>query len=422
MRAARVLQKGGIYLNQKKQKQTAGQKSNLQKKCAAGLSLLRKKATPAALLRVGAALVLLVMFVVVLIALNRPTSGSTATAASKLSFVPARVTAVISDNALANDWSEGRRMGAQELEVELLSGAFKGTLLQGINYLSAYSNIDAREGTRVIVRLAFDENDEPYILAFTNYDRGLVLGIFVLVFAALLVIIGGKKGLMALLGLAFTLVCLWFLLIPLILRGVPPIPATVGFVSLTTVISLLFLTGFSKKTFCATLGCVGGVAAAGIFAAAVGAITPLGGFNMPEAEELVLRATEQSLSISGLLVSGILIASLGAVMDVAMSISSACSELHSLNPNLPSSAIFRSGMNIGRDAMGTMANTLILAFAGAALNMLILFRAYDYPLLQIINSDMMAIEILQGIAGSIGIVLTVPLVTFISAKILTRKH
>ena len=131
----------------------------------------------------------------------------------------------------------------------------------------------------------------------------------------------------------------------------------------------------------------------------------------------MLRASDQGLHISSLLVCGILIAALGAVMDVAMSIASSCHELHALNPELTTRQLFRSGMNIGRDAMGTMANTLILAFAGSALNMLILFQAYDYPFLQIINSDMMSIEILQGIAGSIGIILTVPLVAFISAHV-----
>lgn len=98
---------------------------------------------------------------------------------------------------------------------------------------------------------------------------------------------------------------------------------TVVLVALTTAASLLFLNGFSRKTLCATLGCIGGVAVAGIFAALCGSISPLNGFNLPEAEELVLRASDRGLKISGLFVSGILIASLGAVMDVAMSISSA---------------------------------------------------------------------------------------------------
>ena len=134
-----------------------------------------------------------------------------------------------------------------------------------------------------------------------------------------------------------------------------------------------------------------------------------------------MRASDRGLKISGLFVSGILIASLGAVMDVAMSISSACWELRELNPDLPSKALFRSGMNIGQDAMGTMANTLILAFAGSSLNTLLLFQIFDYPMIQIFNADSIAIEIIRGVAGTIGIILTVPLVALLSAEIMGPK-
>ena len=132
----------------------------------------------------------------------------------------------------------------------------------------------------------------------------------------------------------------------------------------------------------------------------------------------MLRATEYDLHVSGLFVSGILIASLGAVMDVAMSIASSCWELRELNPALPRAALFRSGMNIGRDAMGTMANTLILAFAGSSLNVLLLLQIYDYPFIQIFNTDAIATEMIRGVAGSIGIILTVPLVALLSAQLM----
>ena len=204
----------------------------------------------------------------------------------------------------------------------------------------------------------------------------------------------------------------------MILRGADPVWITILIVVLTTGASLLLLTGISKKTLCATLGCVGGVAAAGLFAALFCVISPLNGFNMSEAEELVLRSLDRDIHISGLFVSGILIASLGAVMDVAMSISSACWELRELNPALPRKALFRSGMNIGKDAMGTMANTLILAFSGSSLNLLLLCQIFDYPLIQIFNTDAIAIELIRGLAGSIGIILTVPLVALLASQMM----
>ena len=343
------------------------------------------------------------------------------TAAQKRLFAPAKVTAILADNAQPEPWSEGLRLGAQQLELEILQGPYKGAVLQAVNYLSAYANVDCRVGTRVIVRLDLDDAGNPYILSIPNYDRGTVLLAMVGVFALILVLIGGKKGVMALLGLAYTLAGVWFLLIPMVLRGAPPIPAAVAVAALTAAASLLLLTGFTRKTLCAGLGCICGVAAAGLFAWIVGKLTPISGFNMGEAEDLVLRAGEQPLEIRGLLISGILIASLGAVMDVAMSISSACSELLALDPKITAGRLFRSGMNIGRDAMGTMANTLILAFAGASFNLLLLFQVYGYPMIQIFNSDAMAIELIQSISGSVGILLTVPLVSLFAALLLTRS-
>lgn len=367
---------------------------------------------------VAAAAALLALLVLSALLLNGTQEQRELSAAQKRKFAAAKVTEVMEDNAEPDAWTEGRRLGQQYIRVKILTGEFKGSVMETVNYLNAYSNVDCREGTRIIVRLDLDDSGAPYIVSVPNYDRGLVFFGLLAVFILLLVLIGGKKGAMAVLGLGYTVACVWFVLVPLLLRGVPPIPATIGIVALTTAASLLLLTGFSKKTLCATLGCVGGVAAAGLFAAAAGALSPMNGFNMSEAEELVLRAYDSQLHISGLLVSGILIASLGAVMDVAMSIASACNELHEVNPALSRRELFRSGMNIGRDAMGTMANTLILAFAGASLNILILFQAYGFPAIQILNTDAIVIELIRGIAGSVGIILTVPLVSLLSARIL----
>ncbi len=137
---------------------------------------------------------------------------------------------------------------------------------------------------------------------------------------------------------------------------------------------------------------------------------------------MVIRASDSPLRISGLLISGILLAALGALMDTSMSIVSALHEVYEQNPAISKVQIFRSGMNIGRDAMGTMANTLILAFVGSAFNLLILFQIYEYPLIQILNSDMIVIEILQGIAGSVGIITTTPLVSLLCAGIFQWKQ
>ena len=359
------------------------------------------------------------LLVVAALLLNRPT-GDVATAASQLVFERAKVTAVLSDDAVADELnSEGRRIGTQELEIKLLTGAHKDEVLTLTNYMSALFNVDVSAGDRVIVRLITRE-DGSYYASMFNYDRGLALGIALLVFCAALALLGGKKGLRALLGLAFTLLSIWFLLIPGLIRGLPGVWLTIGICAATTAASLLLLGGFTRKTLCAVLGCVGGVTAAGLFALAVGAATPLNGFNMSEAENLLLYGAEKGLKISGLLVCGVLIAALGAVMDTSMNIASAVWELRGHNESLTARELFRSGMNIGRDAMGTMASTLILAFAGSALNMLILVQVYDIPFRQLVNTDFICIEVLQGVAGSMGILMTTPLCAALSAVIMAR--
>lgn len=342
-----------------------------------------------------------------------------ATKSSQLHFAKAKVTAVLEDNAIEDfENGEGRRVGTQELEILIRSGSHKDEILTTTNYLSALNNIDVEEGDRIIVRILTDE-DGSYYAAVYNYDRGFVLAFFLAAFVILLTALGGWKGVRALLGLVLTLVCVWFILIPAMIRGLPAVAMTVVIVGLTAAGALVLLNGFSRKTFAAVLGCFGGVLAAGLIASIVGWLTPLNGFNMDEAENLLIYGADKGLKISGLMVCGVLISAMGAVMDVALGIASAVSEVKLQNPSADEKSLRHSGMQVGRDAMGTMANTLILAFAGASLNMLILIQTYDVPFLQLINTDFFCLEIVQSVSGSFGILLTVPLVAWISSHLMS---
>ena len=355
------------------------------------------------------------------VALNQAAEDEVPTSASQMVYEKAEVTAILSDDAEADyENAEGRRVGTQELEIRILTGTHKDEIMSLTNYMSALFNVDLEKGDNIIVRIMTDENGAYYASVF-NYDRGMVIGGFVLIFFVLLAVLGGKKGIGALLGLLFTLACVWFILIPALIIGLPIIAVTVGIIIITSVCALILLNGISEKTWCAILGCVIGVITAGAIAALVGHITPINGFNMSEAENLILYGAEKGLKISGLLVCGVLISALGAVMDVALGIASSVNELSLQNPKAKAKELFHSGMNIGKDAMGTMANTLILAFAGSSLNMLILVQTYDIPFRQLINTDYICIEIIQSISGAMGILLTVPIVAFISARLMTRE-
>ena len=369
-------------------------------------------------------MIVIVLFAAVAVCavlLNKAAAAHVPTSASQMVFEKAEVTAVLSDDAQPDyDNAEGRRVGTQELEIRILTGDHKDEIMSLTNYMSALFNVDLEKGDNIIVRIMTDEDGAYYASVF-NYDRGIVVGAFVLIFFVLLAVLGGKKGIGALIGLLFTLSCIWFILIPAIITGLPVIPVTVIVIGVTSAGALLLLNGLSRKTFCAVLGCFIGVLTAGIIAALVGAITPINGFNMTEAENLILYGADKGLKISGLLVCGVLISALGAVMDVALGIASSVNELRINNPKATAKELFKSGMNIGKDAMGTMANTLILAFAGSSLNMLILVQTYDIPFRQLINTDYICIEIIQSISGAVGILLTVPIVALISAAVMSGQ-
>ena len=334
-----------------------------------------------------------------------------------------RILQVKSEDFTDNDRYENTKVGIQELQIEILSGKYAGSIMTITNQVNAlnYNNI-------------FKEGDKGYVLVYENtskdgtvtpnvsiysYDRINILIGLVVLFIALIVIIGGKRGLMAILGLIFTILAIFYVLIPLINRGWQAIPTTVLILAVSTLVCFYLLGGLRTKTVCAALGTVGGVMCAALLAALAGELCHISGSNMTEAESLYIYA-DGYLNVKGLFISGILIAAVGAIMDVAMSIASAVDELHAVNPSLSASQLFKSGMNIGRDAMGTMANTLILAFAGSSLNLIIYIYQIDAQFNFVMNDSNITIEIIRGVAGSIGIILTVPLVAAISAFLISK--
>ncbi len=336
-------------------------------------------------------------------------------------FVRAKVVSLIINNTQADETTEGLLRGSQEVIVEVTSGQFRGKQYQTSNYMSMLFNINCKEGTRVIVRLDPRSEDDGYSAFIYSYDRTWILFGLFMIFALALIVIGRGKGAMALLSLIFILISVVGILFPLIEYGFPAILVTILIVFYTTVFTFVLIDGINKKTISAALGTLSGVVIASVFAAIAGALSHISGFQSNEAEELLLIGTDHGMKLKGLFTAGILIASLGAVMDVAMSIASAIHELHEVNEKMTAIELFRSGMNIGRDAMGTMANTLILAFAGSSFTLLLLIYYYNISFTQLMNTDMVAREVIQGLSGSIGIVLTVPIVAILSARIETLK-
>lgn len=189
-----------------------------------------------------------------------------------------------------------------------------------------------------------------------------------------------------------------------------PIMAAILVIILTTVATMYLVAGATKKAVCASMGTILGVIISGFFAWFFSKMTEISGYNVSDIEDLVYVQEQIGIEVGELLFCGILIAALGAVMDVAMSITSTIEELSINNPLMDYKKLFQSGMKVGRDMMGTMSNTLVLAFAGGSINTTVFLYVYNYPYRQMINMFSLGIEIIQGVAASIGVILIVPIV------------
>jgi uncharacterized membrane protein len=334
---------------------------------------------------------------------------------SSMDFETARVLEILEDDTEINENFPETRIGQRLILVEILTGEHAGRTGEIRNYFTPSFQVDVRQGSRISV-IVGQVDAERFDVLLHNRERTSILFGSVIFFFLALGIIGGKKGMLSIIGLAFTLISILFLLVPLLIKGYAAIPVTILILAITTVISLILLSGWTQKTIIAIIGCISGVIVAGLLAFFVSTIAGVNGFNMEEADQLLAVGLETNLRIGGLFISGVLIASLGAVMDIAMTIASSAEELTASNKHITSGQLFKSSMNIGRDAMGTMSNTLILAFVGTGLNMMIVIFSFDISFQQLINMDFIAIEIIRSLAGSLGLVITVPIVAYLASK------
>ncbi|MFQ8923833.1 MAG: YibE/F family protein [Clostridium paraputrificum] len=339
---------------------------------------------------------------------------------STLSYEKARVISVIKENLEKEQISNRRYSGIQDLEVELLTGELKGEKAEVTNYITQKHNVVAKEGKEIMVCVDRPSEDF-YKVSIYNYSRNNHIYIIVIVFFVIMVLIGRGKGFRSMIGLLFTFYSIIFFMIPFIYRGYSPIILSIIVSIISTIVTLFLLNGLSRKTIVATLATCVGVIISGVIFYLISNLLNISGFNLDEAESLILIAQNTGLKIRDILFSGILISSLGAVMDVAMSIASSIYEINELNRDLDMKTIFNSGINIGRDMIGTMSNTLILAFAGTSLSTMLALYSYNTQFNQLMSSDFIAIEFAQSISGSIGIILAVPITSVISAYVYKKK-
>lgn len=346
-------------------------------------------------------------------------------------FKSVKVTPLISDDGtefakatvleVNEETTQGDEMysGSQKVTLSITSGTFKGEVVEGDSMNGYLYGAYCKEGEKVIVQTG--ENDGEIFASVYNYDRESEIAVLVIVFLAVMWIVGGKKGINSVISLVFTVAVIIMMYLPMLYLGVSPFLAAVLAGVLITSVSMLMIGGLTAKAFCSIAGTVCGVVIAGVVAMIFGNVAHINGFNTEEIETLHYIGQHTNIDVGGLLFSGIIIASLGAVIDTAMSVATSLNEIAQTSPGIGARALFRSGMNIGRDMIGTMSNTLILAFVGGSLNTMIIIYAYSYSIHQTLNMYSIGIEIMKGISGSLGVILTVPFVSAVSAVFFGKK-
>lgn len=352
--------------------------------------------------------------VILVFAFNKTIKKVPLLADDNTKFVKARV--VEKDNLQAGSDSSD---GGQKVTLLITSGEHKGEYVEAYSLNGYLYGADCKIGTKVIANIS--EHDGVLTANVYNYDRELPVALLLCAFAAVMWMVGGKRGINSLIALIFTFIVVIFLYVPMMYAGVSPFLAAIITVIMVTVVTHILIADFELKSIAAMAGTIEGVVIAGLIAVIFGKTSHITGMNVNEIETLMYVGQNSKLDIGGMLFSGILISSMGAVMDVAMSVSSSLNEINTKMPDITQKELFKSGITIGRDMIGTMANTLILAYVGGSINLVMIIYAYSYQIHQIINMYSIGIEIMKGIAGTMGIVLTVPFTSLITSVMLKKS-
>jgi len=282
---------------------------------------------------------------------------------------------------------------------------------------------EVKPGDRILIAYNEPENAQSAISGWSyagvNHIRGVVL--LSLAFLILILIIGRGKGVSTIVALGITVAAVLLVYIPSLLLGYNIYLVTILITLFVIASSLCVLNGWNKKTLCAVVGNAGGILASGALAFFVNDAFGVTGVLNQDYLFLTMLEGGVSIDLPALIWGGILIGSLGAIMDVAMSLASSMYELSEQMYEPSFKKLVVSGMNIGRDAIGTMTNTLILAYVGGSMATILLFAAYTSDFVVLLNYEMLLVEIIQAVVGSIGILLAVPITVFFSAFLFLKK-
>lgn len=304
----------------------------------------------------------------------------------------------------------------QTIQVRLLTGEFKGETVELDNMLTGnpYYDIKLKKNTKVILHA--EDNGEGVEFSIEDIKRSGNLGWLSLLFCGLLIYVGRKKGFYSLISIGLTVLLITHALSPLILIGINPVLATILICIASTAATMYLVGGFNAKSTSAVIGAMLSLLFAGLLSYITMFTAHLTGFT--EENSMFLYTAHPELDFIGITISTMILATLGAVMDVAMSIASTINEIYITDNTKTVKDLFISGMNVGRDIIGTMANTLILVYLGGSLPLLLL--AGNIDLQKFINLNQVVTETASALIGSIAIVICVPFTAVAASQMI--KH
>jgi uncharacterized membrane protein len=308
----------------------------------------------------------------------------------------------------------------QKLELLITEGSLKNKKIIVENGNLPIANIPKYKiNDQVIVTHSkdFEGKDIFYI---TDYVRRNSLGWLFLIFITLTILIAKWRGLTSLMGMGISFLVIFFFILPRILTGSNPVETTILGSLIIIPVSFFFSHGFNKKTLIAICGTLIALIITGVLASVFVEASRLTGFFSEEAGFLQI-AKQGTLNMKGLLLAGIIIGVLGVLDDITISQSAIVQQLKAANPRLKAEELYRKAMDVGKDHIASMVNTLILVYTGAALPLLLLFINNPHPFSEIINYEIIASEIVRTLVGSIGLILAVPITTTIAALAVTQK-
>ncbi|MBS6937447.1 MAG: YibE/F family protein [Clostridium sp.] len=313
------------------------------------------------------------------------------------------------------------RSGEQRCQLEIVSGKFKGRTAEGVNMLNGSLEQDKlfREGDRAQVVVSYNA-DEILMVTMIDHDRipmELVMGAIFILF---LILFAGRTGVRAVLSFFLTVLAIWKLLVPLYLKGYNPIWTGLVFTLLLSVLIIALVYGFDRRCISAVSGTFLGILVTCLLGSLFTDLFQIHGAVMSSSESL-LYAGYQDLNLTRIFMASIFIGASGALMDLSVDITSAVHEVVEKRPDIGWKEAVRSGMNVGRSAMGTMTTTLLLAYSGGYIALLMVFMAQGTPLVNILNYKHVAAEMVHTVIGSFGLVTVAPFTALCAGVLLSQK-